>query len=237
VALAVVAVLLCLYAFAGGQASGPGEGEVSVILNGGFMMLALVGAGFFALVAALFAFWHVVWARRALLMCTVGPVVLAAGTFALGEFQHKQRDKAYKQQQAEEQARRDEIYRQVVPISNRYLRHLTQDGFDPSTIHDLRAEFFAEMRQSGIEDWQRSSPKHYFDMVTDLYSMTLGTPDDAPVPDPILGGLLYDPVCYNFYRSFSTQFSARQAETFGQYCPEWLIKREKELLEAASEGQ
>lgn len=241
IVLAVGMVLLSLWAFADGRASGPGKGEVSVILHGPLLIFALVMAGFFSLVAALFVFWETVWLRRVLLVCVVGPIVAAAGylivTLIVTEAAKYQRDKEHEQRRAAEQARRDDIYRQVVPISNSYLQRLSDEGFDPETIHALRDAFYAEMARSGIEGWERSGPRHYFDMVTDLYAMTLGTPDDAPVPDPMLGGLLYDKACYNFYVTFQDQFSARQGETFSEYCPDWLIERDRKIAEskAASE--
>ena len=237
VVAAVGLVLFCLWAFVDGLRSGPGQGEVGIILHGGLMMVALALAGFFSLVAALFVFWGNARLRRVLLVCVVGPIIALAGFAAVGTVNHYLTEKEYEERRTAEQARRDDIYRQVVPISNGYIRRLSDEGFDPQSIHALRYAFYAEMEQSGIDDWEHSSPRHYFDMVTDLYAMTLGTPDDAPVPDPILGGLLYDDICYSFYLSFHEQFSARQAETFSEYCPDWLIEQDRKNAEskAASE--
>ncbi|MFK7871488.1 MAG: hypothetical protein AB8B58_19910 [Roseobacter sp.] len=225
------AAALMVFAVIGGATSGPGKGEVSVILHGFFLMIGAWIAGLLILAALMFWMWGNKVVRYVLMVIVLGPVIVTGAGVGYMLVSDYLRQLPAKRERAAWQAARDALEAAVRPISEPYIAQLFAPEFQPSGLPALRAAFTAEMTESGIANWQRTNASYYFVIHADLYGFTFARTPDMALPKSIGGGLLHEAACFEFSERFKAEFTAAQAEVFSGYCSDYKIANGPKALE------
>ena len=212
--------LALLWAVLASAREGPGMGEVSVILHGGFMVVGAGLAVFLALICVMIAFWHHRTLRSGLLIITGGTVALIALWFGYSAVTSHLRDRAFDQpraEQAEQDAAREAALK---PIALRYYQELISGGLTAEQIAALRPAFEQEVAAFAFAQTQPANATTYFLSAHDIY-MRLFQKGDGRLAAQL--GYYNASACLHIESDLTRRMSAAQQADFGEMCPDWLM--------------
>ena len=154
--------------------SGPGEGDVGVILHGAFTIVSLLGVLFFAIVALWVWFWHLRWLRYGV----VGLAVLALAYLLAYD---TRRDGM-----AAEAERRQALFAE---IQQDFYARMRAAGTDRAALIALRPAYDARVNRRDLFNGERNTTWGPFEEVHTIYVMTFADPAYEAVKAPPYAGL------------------------------------------------
>ena len=159
-------------------ASGPGEGDVGVILRGAFTIVSLLGVLFFGIVALGIWFWHLRWLRYGVvgLAVLVLAYLLAYGTLRDGRYQRM----------AAEAERRQALFAE---IRLDFYARMRAAGTDRAALIALRPAYDARVNRRDLFNGERNTTWGPFEEVHTIYVMTFADPAYEAVKAPPYAGL------------------------------------------------